>query len=36
VVTFQEEGCNNLKVNLGDEDVKRRKDEIFEWAGVTY
>jgi hypothetical protein len=23
-----------LKVNLGDGDVKRRKDEYFEWVGV--
>jgi hypothetical protein len=34
VVTFQGEGYNNFKVNLGDGDVKRRKDEIFEGNGV--
>jgi hypothetical protein len=27
-------GYNILKMNLGDEDVKRRKDEIFEGHGV--
>ena len=27
--TFQGEGCNNPKVRLGDEVVKRRKDEFF-------
>ena len=27
-------GYNSLKVNLGDEDVKRRKDEKFEFVGV--
>ena len=34
MVTFQGEGYNNFKVNLGDGDVKRRKDEIFEGNGV--
>jgi len=29
------EGCNTLKVRLWDEEVKRRKDEKFEWDGVT-
>jgi len=36
VVTFQGEGYNSLKVNLGDEDVKRRKDEFFDGAGANY
>ena len=36
MVTFQGEGRNNLKVNLGDAVVKGRKDEIFEGAGVIY
>jgi hypothetical protein len=36
VVTFQGEGCNNPKVRLGDEVVKRRKDEIFGGAAVIY
>jgi hypothetical protein len=34
VGSFQGEGYNNLKVNLGDEDVKRRKEEKYEWVGV--
>ncbi len=36
MVTFQGEGYNSLKVNLGDEDVKRRKDEFFDGAGANY
>jgi len=27
-------GCYKLKVHPGEEDVKRRKDEIIEWRGV--
>jgi hypothetical protein len=28
------EGCDTLKVRLWDEDVKGRKDELFEWEGA--
>jgi hypothetical protein len=29
------ESCDTLKVRLRDGDVKRRKDELFGWDGVT-